>query len=134
MITGVHAVLYARDAEATRAFLQDVFGFDSVDAGGGFLIFALPLGASGSRKGALVRYRCCPPLTLLEVLVVPYRAGDLALANRYEAHLMHSRGVFVREIDLAQYVPQRSCVRSPVRALRTRCNWQPRSGKAARHS
>ena len=42
MIAGVHALLYADDAEAARAFLRDVLGLDSVDAGGGWLIFALP--------------------------------------------------------------------------------------------
>jgi hypothetical protein len=35
-------VLYSADAEADRAFLTDVLGFGSVDAGGGWLIFALP--------------------------------------------------------------------------------------------
>jgi hypothetical protein len=42
MIFGAHLVLYSADAEADRAFLADVLGFDSVDAGGGWLIFALP--------------------------------------------------------------------------------------------
>ncbi len=42
MITGAHTILYSRDAEADRAFVRDVLGFDSVDAGGGWLIFALP--------------------------------------------------------------------------------------------
>ena len=42
MISGVHAVIFARDAEQTRAFFRDVLGFRSVDAGGGWLIFALP--------------------------------------------------------------------------------------------
>ena len=42
MITGVHAIVYAEDAEATRAFLRDVLDLPSVDAGGGWLIFALP--------------------------------------------------------------------------------------------
>jgi hypothetical protein len=37
-------------------------------------------------------------LTLLEVLVVPYRAGDHLLAERFEALLTHSRGVRVEEI------------------------------------
>jgi predicted nucleic acid-binding protein len=37
-------------------------------------------------------------LTLLEVLVVPYRAGNLALAERYEALLTRSRGVRLVEI------------------------------------
>lgn len=42
MITGVHATLFAQDAEAARAFFADVLGLKSVDAGGGWLIFALP--------------------------------------------------------------------------------------------
>jgi catechol 2,3-dioxygenase-like lactoylglutathione lyase family enzyme len=42
MITGVHAILMASDPEAARAFFRDVLGFKSVDAGRGWLIFALP--------------------------------------------------------------------------------------------
>jgi catechol 2,3-dioxygenase-like lactoylglutathione lyase family enzyme len=42
VISGVHAVIFTKDAEGLRAFLRDVLGFPSVDAGGGWLIFALP--------------------------------------------------------------------------------------------
>ena len=42
MITGVHALVFSKDAEAVRAFFRDVLGLPSVDAGGGWLIFALP--------------------------------------------------------------------------------------------
>jgi catechol 2,3-dioxygenase-like lactoylglutathione lyase family enzyme len=42
LITGVHAIIFTREAEADRAFFRDVLGFRSVDAGGGWLIFALP--------------------------------------------------------------------------------------------
>jgi predicted enzyme related to lactoylglutathione lyase len=42
MITGTHAIIFNRDADALRAFFRDVLGFSSVDAGGGWLIFALP--------------------------------------------------------------------------------------------
>ena len=42
MITGVHALMFSRDAEGLRAFLREVLGLSSVDAGGGWLIFALP--------------------------------------------------------------------------------------------
>ena len=42
MITGVHAIVYTRDAEADRAFFRDVLELRAVDAGGGWLIFALP--------------------------------------------------------------------------------------------
>ncbi|MGO9243125.1 MAG: VOC family protein [Bryobacteraceae bacterium] len=42
MIFGAHVILYSQDAAADRAFFQDVLGFSSVDAGHGWLIFALP--------------------------------------------------------------------------------------------
>jgi predicted nucleic acid-binding protein len=41
-------------------------------------------------------------ITLLEVLVVPYRAGNSALAQRYEALLCRSRGLALVELTLAQ--------------------------------
>jgi catechol 2,3-dioxygenase-like lactoylglutathione lyase family enzyme len=34
MITGMHVIVYSRDAQADRAFFRDVLGFPSVDAGG----------------------------------------------------------------------------------------------------
>jgi catechol 2,3-dioxygenase-like lactoylglutathione lyase family enzyme len=42
VITGVHAIIFTRDTEGVRAFLRDVLELPSVDAGGGWLIFALP--------------------------------------------------------------------------------------------
>ena len=42
MITGMHFVIYSRNADADRAFLRDVLGFPFIDAGGGWLIFAAP--------------------------------------------------------------------------------------------
>jgi catechol 2,3-dioxygenase-like lactoylglutathione lyase family enzyme len=42
MITGAHVLFYSKNAEADRAFFRDVLGFKSVDAGEGWLIFALP--------------------------------------------------------------------------------------------
>ena len=42
MITGMHAVVYSAEAEKVRAFFSDVLGMPSADAGGGWLIFALP--------------------------------------------------------------------------------------------
>ena len=44
MITAVHTILYSQDAEADRAFLRDVLGLPSVDAGRGWLIFKAPPG------------------------------------------------------------------------------------------
>jgi len=42
VISGAHVVLYSKDAEADRVFFRDVLGFKFVDAGHGWLIFALP--------------------------------------------------------------------------------------------
>ncbi|HMK99451.1 MAG TPA: VOC family protein [Acidimicrobiales bacterium] len=39
MITGVHALIYSDDPDATRAFLRDVLKWPNVDAHGGWLIF-----------------------------------------------------------------------------------------------
>ena len=44
MISGAHVVVYSKDAEADRAFFRNVLGFKSVDAGHGWLVFALPPG------------------------------------------------------------------------------------------
>ena len=42
MITGIHAIVFSGEAEKVRSFFADVLGMPSVDAGGGWLIFALP--------------------------------------------------------------------------------------------
>lgn len=42
MIFGAHVIIYSNDPIADRAFFRDVCGFSSVDAGNGWLIFALP--------------------------------------------------------------------------------------------
>lgn len=51
MITGAHVLLYTPEAEALRALLRDAFGFKHVDAGEGWLIFALPPAEMGVHPG-----------------------------------------------------------------------------------
>jgi len=41
-VTGVHALLYTREPDALRRVLSDAFGWSHVDAGEGWLIYALP--------------------------------------------------------------------------------------------
>jgi predicted enzyme related to lactoylglutathione lyase len=41
-ITGAHVLLYSTEAENLRAVFRDVFKWKHVDAGEGWLIFALP--------------------------------------------------------------------------------------------
>jgi catechol 2,3-dioxygenase-like lactoylglutathione lyase family enzyme len=42
LINGAHVVIYSKDPEADRAFFRDVLRFPYVDAGHGWLIFAMP--------------------------------------------------------------------------------------------
>jgi catechol 2,3-dioxygenase-like lactoylglutathione lyase family enzyme len=42
LINGAHIVIYTKDPESDRAFFRDVLKFSSVDAGHGWLIFAMP--------------------------------------------------------------------------------------------
>ena len=42
MITGAHVIVYSTAAEADRTFLLELLGTRHVDAGGGWLIVALP--------------------------------------------------------------------------------------------
>ena len=42
MIIGAHAIVFAEDPDAARAFFGTTLGLRAVDAGGGWLIFALP--------------------------------------------------------------------------------------------
>lgn len=48
------------------------------------------------------RWLVTSALTLLEVLVVPYRAGNRPLAERYEGLLVSSRGLRLVDIDSSQ--------------------------------
>lgn len=41
-VIGAHVLLYSPEPEALRATLRDVFGWRHVDAGEGWLVFALP--------------------------------------------------------------------------------------------
>jgi hypothetical protein len=43
----MHAIVFSPEAEKVRAFFGDVLGLSSVDAGGGWLIFALPPAEAG---------------------------------------------------------------------------------------
>ena len=42
LISGAHTIIGSTDPDADRAFFRDVLGFASIDAGDGWLIFALP--------------------------------------------------------------------------------------------
>ena len=41
-IIGAHSIVYTSEPDAVREIFRDVFGWHHIDAGGGWLIFALP--------------------------------------------------------------------------------------------
>jgi hypothetical protein len=55
MITGAHVLLYSQDPDSDRAFLRDALDLPAIDAGGGWLIFALPPAELGVHPGDRVQ-------------------------------------------------------------------------------
>jgi glyoxalase/bleomycin resistance protein/dioxygenase superfamily protein len=55
-VTGLHALIYTPAADDLRTLLSDAFGFSHVDAGEGWLIFALPPAELGVHPGPDPRY------------------------------------------------------------------------------
>ena len=66
MISGAHIIVYTKDAEADRVFFRDVLKLNSVDAGHGWLIFALPPSEAafhpGETNGSHELYLMCDDL------------------------------------------------------------------------
>ena len=82
MIFGAHVIVFTQDAEADRAFLRDVLGFEGVDAGDGWLIFALPpaeIAAHPSDAGG--RYELYLMCDDLDVTVRELRDKGVGLAR-----------------------------------------------------
>jgi hypothetical protein len=63
MIRGAHVILYSTDADADRAFLQDLLRLPTADAGGGWTILQLPPGEvavhPADTSGATELYLVC---------------------------------------------------------------------------
>jgi predicted enzyme related to lactoylglutathione lyase len=62
MISGVHAIVYSKEAEKLRSFFRDVLEWPFVDAGRGWLIFALPpaeLGVHLAERNSHELYLMC---------------------------------------------------------------------------
>src|SRR5436305_4037459 len=56
VISGSHVIVETTDADADHDFVRDVLGFESVDAGDGWLIFALPAAELALHPGDNARH------------------------------------------------------------------------------
>ena len=87
MIFGAHLLVYSADAVADRAFFRDVFGWSAVDAGNGWLIFALPPAETAVHPAD----QASTELYLM--------SNDLAADMRF----LESRGVRLSEVEEAAW-------------------------------
>ena len=86
MMIGAHMLLYSKNPDADRAFFRDVLEFHSVDAGGGWLIFALPPAeiavhpADAGSEGHTALYLMCENLeaTVKTLAAKNVKCGEIA--------------------------------------------------------
>ena len=76
-ITGAHVLLYSPEAAALRAVLSDVIGWESVDAGEGWLIFALPPAELGVHPGERASHQLTLMCDDIEATVADLRARGI---------------------------------------------------------
>ena len=84
MITGTHAIIYAEDAESTRAFFRDVLELPYVDAHDGWLIFRAPpaeMGVHPADEGASGRHELCLMCDDVEATVVELTAKGVEFTS-----------------------------------------------------
>jgi len=80
-ITGAHVIIGSTRPEADRAFVRDVLGFDSVDAGDGWLIFALPPAELAVHPGKDGRHELYLMCTDLEAMLRELQAKGAAVKS-----------------------------------------------------
>ncbi len=88
MINGLHALIHAQDADKVRTFFRDVLGFRSVDAGHGWLIFALPpaeLAIHPTEKGEPARHELYLMCDDLSVTMADLKARGVTCGEITEA-------------------------------------------------
>jgi hypothetical protein len=76
-VTGFHALVYTSEPEAVRAVFRDVFGWKHVDAGDGWLIFALPPGELAAHPAEEPRHELCLMCDDLDSTIAELRAKGI---------------------------------------------------------
>ena len=85
MITGAHVLLYTPEAEALRGVLRDVMGWKHVDAGDGWLIFALPPAELGVHPGETPRHELSLMCDDIHATVADLRERGIEIRGEPEA-------------------------------------------------
>jgi catechol 2,3-dioxygenase-like lactoylglutathione lyase family enzyme len=80
-VIGFHALVYTSEAEALRAVFRDVFGWKHVDAGDGWLIFALPPGEVAAHPADQPKHELCLMCDDLEATIAELRPKGIEFAG-----------------------------------------------------
>jgi len=81
MISGVHAIVFSPAADEVRAFFRDTLGLPFVDAGDGWLIFALPPAELAVHPADASRHTIYPLCDDLDATVAALEMKGVALAQ-----------------------------------------------------
>ena len=83
-IVGAHSIVYTSEPDAVRAIFRDVFGWEHVDAGGGWLVFALPPAEVGVHPSDGAAHELSLVCDDLEATVAELRAKGIAFKGEPE--------------------------------------------------
>ena len=114
-ITGVHALIYTAEAEELRRVLGDVFGWTSVDAGEGWLIFALPPAELGVHPADQPRHELSLTCDNLAATMAELRARGITFRGEPKEQSWGSGAVMVLPggVEMLLYEPRHPIAHAP---------------------
>ena len=107
-ITGAHVLLYSPEAGALRAVLRDIMGWNSVDAGEGWLIFALPPAELGVHPAEQASHQLTLMCDAIDATVADLRAKGIKFRDEPhgEGFGIAATMVLPGDVDVMLYEPR----------------------------